>query len=76
MAILKGDSYNSWEVDTGDTDIQAEMKDQLKITGKEMSAAINAENLCDRIFARILTNRSRQHKALLDKIPGASAIDP
>ncbi len=71
MAILKSDGYQGWTVDLGDEEVQAEMGDQLKVSNKELGSAINAENVTDRIFARILKNRSRAHKALLSKIPGA-----
>lgn len=71
MALLKHDSYNSWEVDLGDATIKSEMGDQLKITSAELSSAINMENITDKIFSRILKNRSRAHQALLDKVPGS-----
>lgn len=71
MALLKSDGYNGWEVDLGDDSIKVEMGDQLKITNKELSASINMENLTDRIFARILQNRSKAHQMLLDKVPAA-----
>ena len=72
VAVLKTDSYNGWTVDLGDDEIAAEMGDQLKITTKELGSAINQENVTDRLFARILKNRSKAHQALMDKIPGAA----
>ena len=71
MALLKHDSYENWSVDLGDDSIKAEMGDQLSVTSKELSNAINMENLTDRIFARILKNRSKAHEALLEKVPAA-----
>lgn len=72
MALLKKGQYgNDWQVDLGDPKVEAEMGDQLKVTDSELLAAINAENLSDRIFARLLTNRSKAHQRLLDLVPGA-----
>jgi hypothetical protein len=73
MALLRKDTggYGSWEVDLGDPAIKAELGEQLKISGDELLSAINAENVTDKIFARILKNRSKAHAALLDKVPGA-----
>lgn len=71
MALIKKAEYGEWEVDLGDPAIKAEMGDQLKVTSHELSAAINMETLADRLFGRILKNRSKAHQALLDKVPGA-----
>ena len=70
MALFKQD-YSGWEVDLGDSSIKAEMGDQLKVTGPELASAINMENIADRLFCRVLKNRSKAHQALLDKVPGA-----
>lgn len=73
MAIIKGDNYNGFEVQTGDEEIDGTMGDQLKLTAKELVAAINAENVSDQLFARILKNRSAAHQTLLKKVPGATS---
>jgi hypothetical protein len=70
MALLKLGTYgNGWEVDLGDPSIKAEMPTQLVVTNEELAGAINMENVTDRIFARILKNRSKAHQMLLDKVP-------
>lgn len=68
MALFKQD-YQGWVVDLGDDTIKAEMGEQLKVTPAELSSAINMENIADRLFARVLKNRSKAHQALLDKVP-------
>ena len=70
MALLKSKGYDGFEVDLGEQieDVQAE---QLKVSGPELTKAANQENLTDRLFARILTNRSKSHQALMDAVPGA-----
>ena len=74
MALLKTDGYgNHLRVDTGDSQMDEEMKDQLGVTVKELIQAINAENLTDRIFARIMKWRTDAHRRLCEKIPGAKA---
>ncbi len=70
MAILKYDSYGHWQIDLGD-DVDADMKEQLKVSHQELGSAINQENVADKLFSRILKNRSKAHAALLDKVPGA-----
>lgn len=73
MALLKKSGYGSdYEVDLGQ-DVEDVQKEQLTITQAEMLKAINQENLTDRIFARILNNRSKSHQALLNAVPGANA---
>lgn len=72
MALLKTEQYGSgFSVDLGEKleDVQEE---QLKLTSAEIIKAINQENLTDRIFARILRNRSKSHEALMNAIPGVS----
>jgi hypothetical protein len=74
MALLKrSGTYggSGWEVDLGDDLIKSEMGEQLRISDAELSMAINMENLTDKLFARILKNRSKAHQTLLEKIPGA-----
>lgn len=63
MSLLKNDSYGTWTFDLGD--------EQLKVSASELTSAINMENITDRIFARVLKNRSRAHQMLLDKVPAA-----
>ena len=70
MALFKSD-YNGWEVDLGDPAIKAELGEQLKVTREELNAAINMENVSDKLFARILKNRSKAHQLLLEKVPGS-----
>lgn len=72
MALLKYSSYSDIRVDTGDESFDEDLKDQLMMTTKELISAINAENLTDRIFARLLTQRSKAHQRLCEKIPGAT----
>lgn len=72
MAIIKFNSYDSWGIATGDDEFDADMGDQLRVTGKEVVRAINAENMTDVLFARILKDRSAAHESLMKKIPGAS----
>lgn len=76
MALLKADrGYNgTYTVDIGEKldDVQEE---QLTITPAELLKAINQEALTDRLFGRILRNRSKSHEALLNAVPGASAKD-
>lgn len=73
MALLKSDGYSSggFEVDLGDVpdDVQ---KEQLHVFVSELLKAINQENLTDRIFGRILLNRTKSHAALLAAVPGAN----
>ena len=73
MALLKAGSYGGagFEVDLGETvdDVQTE---QLHISDAELLKAINQENVTDRIFGRILRNRSKSHQALMAAVPGAS----
>lgn len=71
MALWKHE-YGGWKVDLGDSSIENEMGDQLKVSDNELGAAINAENIADRLFARVLKIRSKAHKALLEKIPAAT----
>ena len=74
MALIKkGSSYGSgsYEIDLGDPNIKAEMGEQLTITDNELLAAINMENVTDKLFARVLKNRSKAHQTLLEKVPGA-----
>lgn len=72
MALLKNDKYEGYTIDLGETldDVQEE---QLKITHAELTKAINQENLTDKVFARILTNRTKSHQALMDAVPGAKS---
>jgi len=70
MALFKSD-YDGWEVDLGDPAIKAELGEQLKVTREELNAAINMENVSDKLFARILKNRSKAHQLLLEKVPGS-----
>lgn len=72
MAFLKHDSYSGFRILTGDDAFDSEHVDHLRVTPTEIITAINAENLTDRLFARILTDRSKAHRALADKIPGAT----
>jgi hypothetical protein len=73
VAILKDEGYGAgFEVKTGDDDFDAEMGEQLKLSTKELRAAINAENLTDQLFARVMRDRKKKHEALLEKIPGVS----
>ena len=73
MSLIKydGGGYQCWKVITGDDEVDAEQTDQLTITAKELAAAINAQNVSDQLFARILKNRSKAHESLRSKIPGA-----
>ena len=71
MALLKSEGYDSFAVDLGET-LEEVQKEQLKVSPAELTKAINQENLTDRIFARILTNRSKSHQALIDAVPGAT----
>ena len=73
MALLKQtNSYGGggFDVDLGETleDVQTE---QLHVSDAELLKAINQENLTDRIFGRILRNRSKSHAALMAAVPGA-----
>ena len=70
MAILKHDGYSNWSIVTGDDTFDSDMDEQLKVSTKELAAAINAENVTDQLFSRILTNRSKAHKAMMEKVPG------
>lgn len=74
MALIKTDGYSGFLVDLGEKleDVQDE---QLKLTAAEIVKAINQESLADRIFGRILRNRSRSHEALLNHVPGAAKAD-
>ena len=71
MAILKYESYSSWKIATGDDEFDSEHSEQLSVTGKELVRAINEENVTDRIWARVLKQRSKSHEELLSRIPGA-----
>jgi hypothetical protein len=71
MALLKKSQYGGWEFDLGDDTIKAELEEQLKVTESEIASAINMENVADKLFARVLKNRSKAHQALLDKVPGS-----
>jgi hypothetical protein len=71
MALLKSKGYDGFEVDLGE-EVEDVQKEQLKVSQAEMMKAINQENLTDRIFGRILQNRSKSHKALLETVPGAT----
>lgn len=66
MALIKQPSGygSSFTVDLGEKldDVQEE---QLNVTAAELIKAINQENITDRLFARILRNRSKSHEALL-----------
>jgi hypothetical protein len=72
MAILKN-SYNSWTIDTGDEEVNAEMASQLVLTTDEIRAAINDENLVDTLLSRVLQNRSRAHRVLLERLGSVTA---
>lgn len=74
MAIFKKE-YSNWEVDLGDPSIKAELGEQLKVSDAELCTAINAENVSDKLFARVLKIRSKSHKALLERIPGANTTE-
>jgi hypothetical protein len=72
MALIKKSQYGlGWDVDLGDPSIKAEMGDQLTVSNEELAAAINMENVTDKLFSRVLKNRSKAHQALLDRVPGA-----
>ena len=67
MAIFKHDgSYggNSFSIETGDAEFDSEMGDQLEVNPKELAKAINAENVSDQLFARILTARREKFDTL------------
>lgn len=72
MALLKVESYKGFCIDLGETldDVQEE---QLQVTSAELVKAVNQENLTDKVFARILTNRSKSHQALMEAVPGAKS---
>jgi hypothetical protein len=74
MALLKTEDYKGFTIDLGEVveDVQAE---QLSVTSAELAKAINQENLTDRLFGRILTNRSKSHQALMDAVPGAKSSE-
>jgi hypothetical protein len=72
MATIKKTGYDTWEAKTGDETIDKEYGDQLKVTAEELSRAIAVENVSDKLFARILKNRSKAHKALIDSVPGVN----
>lgn len=69
MALLKKE-YNGFSVKTGDGDIDTNMEEQLKISPEELVSAINAENLTDQIFTRLLRLREKSHKALIERLSG------
>jgi hypothetical protein len=60
--------YSGFKVDTGQEDLPAEMKTQLDVTPEEITHAINAENLTDRIFTRILKQRAKSHETLMQTL--------
>lgn len=74
MALIKtGSGYGgNFTVDLGEKleDVQDE---QLTLTSAELIKSINQENLADRLFARILRNRSKSHEALMAHVPGAAS---
>jgi hypothetical protein len=70
MAIFKHESYSNCKIATGDDEFDSEFSEHLSVSGKELIAAINAENIADRLWARILKNRSASHESLMKKIPG------
>ena len=72
MAIFKYESYDHCRVATGDDEFDSEFSDHLKVSGKELISSINAENVADKLWARILKNRSATHESLMKKIPGIS----
>ena len=75
MALLKcgGSGYhNNWTIDTGDNDFNQEMGEQLELTNEELSKAINAENVADRLFARIVKIRKAKHEKMMTKFPGTT----
>lgn len=69
MAIMKHE-YNSIRVITGDDKLDTEAKTELEISYDDVVAAINAENLTDRIFGRMLKLRRKRFETLADKLPG------
>ena len=71
MAIMKDEGYEGYCIQTGDSEIDGSESEQLKVTKKEIVTAINAENVTDVLFARILINRRKTFNLLADKIPGA-----
>ncbi len=72
MALLKSDGYDGLTIDLGET-VEDVQEEQLKITRAELVKAINQENLTDKTFARILTNRAKSYRALMDAVPGAKS---
>lgn len=72
MALLKSSGYSggSLEVDLGQ-DVEDVQKEQLQISNAELLKAINQENLTDKIFARILRNREKSMRNLIEAVPGA-----
>ena len=71
MSMLKGD-YSGYTVDLGDDSIKAELGDQLKVSQAELVNAINAANLIDTVFAKVLKLRSRSHQLLLERVLGVN----
>ena len=70
MALIKHE-YSGWKIDMGDN-LEPGFEEQLKLSDEELGRAINMEHVTDRLFARILKNRSKAHQALLEKVPGVS----
>lgn len=70
MALLKAE-YNGFKIDLGE-ELEDVQKEQLTVSSAELVKAINGENLTDRVFARILKNRTKSHQVLLDAVPGAT----
>jgi len=70
MAVWKN-NYNEWNVDVGDLDGDKALADQLRVTPAELCQAINAEGVGDRLFRRVMLNRSKAHARLLEAVPGA-----
>lgn len=64
-------SYNAYRVKTGDETLDSsDEKSLLEISHEELVAAVNAENLTDQIFGRILKQRTKMHARLQAKLAG------
>ncbi len=72
MALLKNGGYEGLTIDLGE-EVEDVQKEQLKISSAELVKAVNQENLTDKVFARVLTNRAKSYQALMEAVPGAKS---
>ena len=65
--LIKSD-YSGYTLQTGDETLDAELKDQLKISADEIVVALNDAGLVAQLLKQIVKVRSERHATLIKKL--------